>query len=190
MTGTLGSVNTMISGDTGTITGSINSSGYGEIYGIFINSGNISYGITPHNIAVRTPPTPTGTIYYNEISQFGGSGIHLRFVITAFSGFGGGVVYTGGYDGTNFIGDPFITGLNWSGFNGLAHPAIPSGAIVHIESHQLLPNYAIPNTGAITGAYPYQIQRGGIYPSMLRDNILSINLQITWSASSGDAINC
>lgn len=193
MTGTLGSVNPSVSGNTSplVVNGKFASSGYGEVYGFFFDASHISFGLSPHNRSVTAPPSPTGTVYYPSLPDFGGSGIQLRFLITAYSGYGEGVYQTGGMtDAGVFVGSPFLIGLNGSGYSGLNNSAMPSGYLLHFESRQLLPDYAFATSDALTGAHPYFIQAGGIYPSMLRDNILSINLQMTWSGSCGDAINC
>lgn len=183
-----GPINTFISGSTGTLTTPFSSSGYGEIVGLFFNSGSGYYGLAPHSPTHLTSPGSTGTIYYNTLPQFGGSGVQLKFVITAFSG---DSVYTGDMDDNgSFYGDSFIVGLNNSGYSGLYHPAIPSGYLMHKETSYLLPNYGVATTGVFTGVNAYSIQAGGIYPSMLRDNILSINIQMTWSGSCGDAVDC
>ena len=98
-------------------------------------------------------------------------------MITAFSG-NDGVLLTGG---------AALAALN----NGTASGELmPTGILMHREIHRFLPNYAFPSPEVITGQHRYSVVRGGTYPDMLQDNILSINLQMTWSADSGDAINC
>ena len=58
---------------------------------------------------------------------------------------------------------------------------------LHAEAFRLLPNYAIA-TGDLYSSY--SIQRGGIYPSLPVASSIDVNLNIEWTASCGEAINC
>ena len=82
---------------------------------------------------------------------------------------------------------------NWTGvsfFNLI--PVIsqfqpPSGVLMHSEVGKLLPNYANPSTEAEP---IYEIERGGIYPSLPRKGAVNFYLNITWLADCGSATNC
>lgn len=63
----------------------------------------------------------------------------------------------------------------------------PSGTLLHEEAFKLLPNYAYPNSDY---APEYTIERGGVYPSMSKNNVFNVYLNIIWSAGVGDAVNC
>ena len=84
-------------------------------------------------------------------------------------------------------------GVNWTGvsfFNFI--PVIsqfqpPSGVLMHKEDGKLLPNYANPSADGIP---VYEIERGGIYPSMLRRSTLNLYIDFSWSTDCGGAINC
>jgi len=179
-----------ISGTTGIVT--INGSpytGYGEVYGIYWNkSANPTFGLAPHTTGIKTSPGTTGKIFYPRPDPLGtGSGIQLKFQVTIWSGVG--IVLSGS--------DSRLSGIN----SGLSGNWLPSGYLLHKESYKLLPNYAFPTGGVYRvdidndntpTAYDYSSAPlvGGFYPSMLNDNIISLSLEITWSGSSGDALNC
>ena len=90
-----------------------------------------------------------------------------------------------------------MTGDQLIGINSGTAPGsgyiLPSGYFIHQESFVLLPNYANPTSQiyqSLGTPYSYTPAAGGFYPSMLNDNIVNINLEITWSGASGDALNC
>lgn len=62
----------------------------------------------------------------------------------------------------------------------------PSGILLHKEAYKLLPNYGIPNADF---APNYEVERGGVYPSMSKNNVLNLYLNIIWSAEKGDSVN-
>jgi hypothetical protein len=177
--------------------GTVFSGGWGEVYGLYFNySGNPSFGLSQHTTgtaySAQPAPFPTGNIYYP--SAYFGSGINLYFYIKAISGSSIGVISGNHY----LITGTGVNGLNCEYFsngtvkyNGPSGYLRPSGLLMHQDSLQLLPNYAYPTSAVYTGnpIYPYK-NCGGIYPSLLRDNIVTFNLQITWSAPCGDADGC
>lgn len=105
--------------------------------------------------------------------------VNLYFKINVFSGFNGGKVLSGSQ----------LDNINYYKTSGYA---LPSGILMHKESYKLLPNYGNLTSDVLSedGGLAYQIYRGGIYPSMLQDNLIEIYLQMTWSGASGDAENC
>jgi len=177
-------LSSLIPGSTGLFTGTNGTgyTGFGQVYGIYWNQPeNPSFGLAAHSSGIRTSPGVTGKIFYPRPDALGtGSGIQLKFLITAFSG----------TVGANSV---FLTGNQLTGINSgiVSGHVLPSGIFLHKESYKLLPNFAFPSSDAIKNdTYLYSVSNGGAYPSMLQDNIININLEITWSGASGDALNC
>lgn len=258
--------------------------GWGQVYGIFWNTGeNPSIGLSLHTTGIKTPPSPTGTIYYPKPAPLG-SEVKLYFFITAINGIGdiisrsatatatitgdiisgvtvndSGMGYysaptveaTGGggsgaaltaqisggsvtgvlviNPGSGYTSQPgiqfsvppimyeltttetgthryLLTGTGVSGlnceyysagkvlYNGPSGVLRPSGHLLHKESYSILPNYALPALEAGLEDYTYSSAPfvGGIYPSMLNDNLIDIDLEITWSGDCGSTLidNC
>lgn len=84
------------------------------------------------------------------------------------------------------------SGNAWIGWSFLKFDPIippfepPSGYLLHQEAYKLLPNYGMPSADF---APVYSIERGGIYPSMSKNNVINVYLEITWSAGKGDSFN-
>ena len=82
---------------------------------------------------------------------------------------------------------------NWTGVSFFVlRPEIsqflpPSGVLLHVEDGRLLPNYAEPSNERVP---VYQIQRGGIYPSLSRRSALNLYLDLRWSSDCNGASNC
>ena len=155
-----------------------NYTGRGQVYGILWDTGNISFGLAPHTTGIKINPDATGKIFYPKPDIWAtGSGILLKFEINIFTG-----------NGFSLSGNQ-ITGINSGIVSGWV---LPSGYLLHKESYKLLPNYAFPSSNVYTGdyAYPSSSLVGGIYPSLLQDNIININLEMTWSGDCGTASNC
>lgn len=82
---------------------------------------------------------------------------------------------------------------NWTGISYLNFSPVipafcpPSGYLLHVEDNRLLPNYGSPSRLAEP---KYQIERGGIYPSMLVRNSMNLYISLSWSADCGEASNC
>lgn len=172
----------LVSGTTGVyLLSGVPYTGNGAVYGIYFKSGNVSFGLVPHTSGGQQPGTG---LYYPAPLPFG-SGVQLFFKINVLSG--NGILLTGEA--------PALTGLNSEWYAGTAYAGPsgflrPSGYLLHKESYKLLPNYGRATKDVYTGDPTYSIYRGGVYPEMLQDNSISINLQITWSGESGDAQNC
>ena len=190
----------------------IRHTGHGQISGIYWNKSlNQSVGVISHSINKKTS-SPTEPLFFPRTSPFdftgnrppwfhpigivptgavplgfSPTGVQVYFYISFFSGtLGATTIKASGNDlfitGTGGIND-YVSGA--SGF------ARPTGYLMHSETFDLLPNYAYPSIAAKTGAsYQYSINAGGIYPSMLLDNTLSINMEMTWSGACGDAMCC
>ena len=188
------------SGSTGIVYNNV-TGGWGQVYGIYWNTGNISIGLAAHTTGMKIPPTPTGVIYYPKTAPLS-SGINLYFFITALSGVNNqNTLSTTGAGTYRYLltGTDSLTGLNCEYYstgsviyNGPSGVFRPSGYLLHKESFAILPNYAIPSALTSTDIYDYSLTPfiGGIYPAMLSDNIININLEITWSGDCGDAGNC
>ena len=156
-----------------------NYTGRGQVYGILWDTGNISFGLAPHTTGIKINPSATGKIFYPKPDIWAtGSGIILKFEVNIWSGLG--IVLSGI--------DSRLSGIN----SGLSGDFLPSGYLLHKESYKLLPNYAFPSSNVYTGDYVYPSSSlvGGIYPSLLQDNIININLEMTWSGDCGTASNC
>lgn len=84
------------------------------------------------------------------------------------------------------------SGALWIGWSYLKFEPIippfqkPSGEFLHVEAYKLLPNYGLPTSDF---APIYNIDRGGVYPAMSRNNVFNVYLNITWSSRDGDAQN-
>lgn len=181
------------------------SGGWGQVYGIFWDSGNnASVGFSLHTTGIKTPPSPTGTIYYPRPDPFG-SEVKLYFFITAMSGINNGteLTTTGAGVYRYLLTGTGVSGLNCEYYsagkvlyNGPSGVFRPSGRLLHKESYAILPNYAVPAWQAARNVsgydYSYSPFVGGIYPSMLNDNIIDIDLEITWSGDCGSTLidNC
>jgi hypothetical protein len=174
-------LNQAISGDTIERDGI--GTGYGAVYGIYKDGEFLSYAAAPHTREINTPPGYSGVVYYPN--AFTGSSVGLHFKILKLSGDGFYYSDTGA--------SPLLE-INDAGYNGPSGYMKPSGYLLHREAYKLLPNYANISadfaTGTEEGGESHSIVRGGIYPSMLYDNIITINLEIRWSGASGDAENC
>jgi len=184
-------------GQTGSLP-SLTNSGVGEIYGIFISTGFPSIGLIPH-IPSGVKPSVSANVYYPQVPPFETGAVALYFFIMGITGLPSWLAPGGYADLTH----PLLSGTGNTSLNcevltngqvkyaGTSGYLRPSGYLLHKEVYALLPNYALPDIG-ITGAtgvnYPTSV--GGVYPAMLQDNILSINVEMTWWADSGDAINC
>lgn len=177
-----------ITGSTGVLTDPLGNkyTGYGEVYGVYLDTGaHPSYGLLSHYTGGNSYNSGS-QLYYPKADPLG-TGIKLYFKILALTGSFG--LITGDDARITGLNCEYITtgGTTYSGPSGFLRP---SGHLLHKESYKLLPNYAWQNSDISTGDPNYLVNAGGIYPSMLQDNIVNINLQITWSGATGDAVNC